>query len=931
MNRVVDAIAAGRCSLALSSSILKDSEVMLALSARAALSPMALSGPTVHPILPLSDSGLARAVQQPSGVLAIVEPGPEDEAGLQSLAHLVAKGTQKPTVLVVSRDFNALKYMGLFPGLAVAQIKSKGRKFVLDLPEVKDAPALAPVAAPTHGGTAAKAAAGGDIPAPRFHFAGREEDVPALIELIKQPGAIVLFGAKGVGRTWLAERALELAAFSRVPDVILGDRVGYDTLMGRLISVTQKAGVNTLADAVRAHRKPLEQIQAAIDALKAAESLQGTALVIQNLHVVTGRAGDFFRKSRLELLVRALLTNPVPLKIVFISRVQPRFFRHEHNVAVLRFEVTGLKGRFLHEIFEVYKAPEFPRDRFGGISEAILGHPLAARTYAIEVRERENGLTLTEDPRFMKMETLEDGRAIGKALDRRLNRLTPEARAALVRLAHLRSPATGQILAELGLGRRDRLVLLSLGLLDMVGSEADRRYRVHPLVLGQLKGKELADPAIMAELGDMYARLAREAEETQRIAWAQEANRNRVGARIFNNFITLRFPDGDAYLDSAVPMMRAKDRPRFDLAERRIREVLSVDPTNSDAWLYLTELMRRANAPDAEVQAVFDEALEKAPVPEVYHELVNWHLSRRSGGMGIVVLEAAVAAMPDESRLRTRLAAMLFKENRSEEAMGHLRVAMELDPMLPDAYGLMGQAKRMEGAGAFAEAEELLREAVRLAPNDPVQGSRLVALLLDKARLQPEARAELRQEARDLLDLLISGEEPSADAFVQLAQLLREDGIDVERRGWLLDQAHKLRPNAMDRFFRYNLERAWLSLARGELDRAEAGMRQLLRREGGSYLVRVGLSEVLEAKGQLIPAFAELQAAISQLPEASLERASLELSLERLQTAIAAAMANPPAEAPMAMLVSEVVEELPALDEIPEELPVAEEDASPAF
>ncbi|MBN2800201.1 MAG: tetratricopeptide repeat protein [Deltaproteobacteria bacterium] len=878
-------------------------------------------------------------MSQPSGVLVIIDPGPQDDTGLAELARLVQAGSHKPTVLVVSRTYNAFQYMGLFPGLAVAQIKSKGRKFILDLPAVEaaDLPEIPQAPQGTKAASAASAAkGGGEIPAPRFQFAGREEELPALVEMLQGAGPVVVSGPRGVGRTWLVEHAIESAGLKRLPEVMLGQGVGYDALMGRLITLTQGAGVSSLTKAVQDRLPPLAQIEAAVTALREAEGLRGQVMVIHNLHLVTGRAGDFFRKSKLELLVRTLLTQDLPLKLVFISRVQPRFFRHDHNTTLQRMELKGLKGRFLHEIFDAYKAPEFPRDRFGPIAENIHGHPFAARAFAIEVRERENGLGLTEDPKFLKAQDLEDARPLLRVLEKRIAKLAPEARATLARLAHLRMPSTGQTLADMGLGRRDRLQLLAMGVLDMVGTETDRRYRVHPLVRAQLPMRETSDFDIMNEVGELYARMGRDADENQRIAWVQEANRNLIGSRRFNNLIALRFPDGDALIESCYGLIRAKE-PRFDLADRRLRDVLKVDPTNSDAYLLKAEMFRRAERSDDEIQAIFDQALEHAAVPEVYHELVNWHLSRRSAGMGIVVLEKAIEAMPDESRLRTRLAAMLFKADRAEDAIAHLRVAMDLDPMLPDAYGLLGQARRMEGADGLVEAEELLREAVRLAPGDPVQTSRLVALLLDKARLYPDQREGARTEARELLDLVIQGDQSSADSFVLLAQLLREDGVDVERRGWLLDKAHKLRPKGMDRFFRYNLERAYLAMARGELDRAEKGMRQLVKREGSHYLVRIGLAEVLEAQGFLIPAFAELKAAYEQLPEASLERPAIQGSLDRLSAAIQVQASLPPAApvaeeaevAPVA-LAEEAEDALPAPAEAlappaPSDGPAAEE------
>ena len=51
MNRVIAAIESGQCVLAVSGSMLKDPEVMLALTERAGLPAMALSGPAVAPVL----------------------------------------------------------------------------------------------------------------------------------------------------------------------------------------------------------------------------------------------------------------------------------------------------------------------------------------------------------------------------------------------------------------------------------------------------------------------------------------------------------------------------------------------------------------------------------------------------------------------------------------------------------------------------------------------------------------------------------------------------------------------------------------------------------------------------------------------------------------------------------------------------------------
>ena len=92
--------------------------------------------------------------------------------------------------------------------------------------------------------------------------------------------------------------------------------------------------------------------------------------------------------------------------------------------------------------------------------------------------------------------------------------------------------------------------------------------------------------------------------------------------------------------------------------------------------------------------------------------------------------------------------------------------------MLPDAYGLLGQARRDEGLDKIGEAEELLREAVRLAPEDTVQTSRLASLLMVRARIEPDSATALREEAKEMLTEALK----NADGY----------GIDRQLFDWAL-------------------------------------------------------------------------------------------------------------------------------------------------
>ena len=888
MNRVVAAIETGRCAFAVSGSLLNDADVVLALRERAhGVSAITLSGPQMGPITAPSDAALARTTNQPGGVVVIVNPQATDNAGLQLLANSLAKGAHKPTVLVAAQTFNPFQFGTLFKGLAVGHIKARGKELFKGLPVP---PAIA---APVVEGEkpARKPSDGPD--APRFTFVGRDDELAQIREMLATGGPIVVSGPAGIGKTQLVEHALAGQSLQRLPDLVLGWGTAADALFGRLAEICKAGGSPQLFDALAAGGvAPLQLVQIAIAALQAATETDGKVMVIHDLHHAMGRDDGFFRRSRLELLLMALLTNTYPLRIVFLSRSQPVFHRERAGTTLRRLALTGVKGRFLFDIFEAYKAPEFPREKFGPLSDKIHGHPMVARAYAIEVRDRENGIGLLDDPKFLRMEDAHDVASYRKLLERKVEKLNEDERKALALVAHFRLPVTGGMMAELGIGRKARLQLLADGLLETVGTENDKRFVVHSLVRSTLSLRETSDFDVLARVAELYNAQARAGTDpVVRMALAQECNRNAITGRASRLCLKLPVPDDDAVLESVTGMIRSKS-PHFELAHQRLAEVLKANPTNADAHLLLLELYERADADKERVQAAIDEAIATAPVPEVFQQVVSFLMFKKAKGKATAVLEQGIALLPDESRLRTRLAALLMRQGRRKEAIEHLKEAMTLDPMLPDAYGLLGTARRDEGVEALDDAENLLREAVRLAPEDATQISRLVDLLIARARLPGDRQAAMREEAKMLLDRVLRGDRRTADAHLLLAQLIREEGGDLERAAWLVKKAKKLTERHSERNHRIALEFALLALHRGELDDAERELRDIATKDPSNDRVFAGLARLLEARQLYIPAHAELLRARERTPQASIERAWYDAELSRLQAIIEAQVAG---------------------------------------
>ncbi|MCB9671843.1 MAG: hypothetical protein H6736_18550 [Alphaproteobacteria bacterium] len=926
MDAVVSAIEAGRCSVAVSGALLRDPEVQLALKDRAAFLPMALSGPASGAVTAVTDKGLARSIAQPNGVLVLVEPERGDTGGLDDIAKIVSRAQHKPRVFVVARSFNPFQF-GQLSGLKIEHIKGKGKSFLRDLPTP---PAdLEPVEVATVPKVKTKKEKAGDR-APRFTFVGRDEELESLKGLLATPGPIVLSGAHGIGKRTLFEHAAAASGLERLPDFTLGRELGFDALAARLALVCRAHGAPQLHDALKDRaRKPADIVAAAIEAMGAVD--HDAVMFVEGLHTALGRQNDFFRKSRLELLLVALLTNPSRVRMVFSSIDQPVLYREGQAQHLRRMPLAGIKGRFLHEIFDAYKAPEFPRERFGPISEKIGGHPLAARVYAIDVRDRDNGVELTEDPKYLSME---DGslEKVKRRLARKVEKLPAPLRAALAAVAHVPHTVDAQEISALGLNREARLELLAQGLLDMTGTEEDRRYRVHPLVRGQLTWRETSDFDVHRGLADALWAELKDAEGMKKLVLQQEFNLHCTASRQQRRRVKTDLPDEDVLVDSCIGMIRSK-KPNFQLARQRLAEIVNAHPGNADAHLLRLELSeteeRGAPAPEggrkggrrkdrkegeeapAAVEARpaksdFDElaklAIEQAPVPEVFHRVAGHWLHRRSRQKAIATLQAAITALPDEARLYCRLGAILLRDGRRNEAVASLQKAMELQPMLPDAYGLLGMTRRDEGPEALAEAESLLREAVRLAPEDPVQTARLADLLIDRAATATDAgvRSDAFAEAKELLETSLRHDRKAPEAQLLLAQLHRRTAGDLERADWLLKQARKNTERGAERHHRISLERARIDLARGDVDGAEAMARDQAARHPSSHAAYATLAAVLEARQQFIPAHAEYLRAKERAPKGSLWEAAYDTEIARIQALIEAQAAGLIAPAPVA-------------------------------
>lgn len=900
MNRVESAINNGRCIIAIGARALATAEVQAEMRRRP-LPFIALGGEPVNPAVALSAAAVAPATSEPGGMVVLIEPeAGADGKALSELARLLGTGQHKPRLTVAARSFNPFALPMAMRLLKFDHEKQRALDFVAGLP-VPSLQAVATASQAAAAVVAEKQAQKKTGPrAPRPTLVGREDELAALRELLAAPGTPILVqGAPGSGRRWLIESALEGTEHKRIPDLALSRGVGVDSFAAVLAMAAREAGDPALHELLvgKAHPTPAELAEALLAAARS-PSLAGHVWVIDGVDsLLDRRDSSFYRSGRLELALRQLLLTETTVQFVFPASMNPVYYREGQAVLRRTVAVAGLKGRELHELFAAWHAPEFPRDRFGHIQERVHGHPLSARTFAVCVsaQEEPDVDALLERKRFLAAESIDD---LGP-LSRQLKKLVEGLEPALLEALHAAAMPQVRLDAEgfqgLGINRKVRLQLLSLGVLDQTPGD-DRRYSVHPLVRTLLDRRKVEDFGRMEEFGNWCLQradsLKRSGSRVEAVALAIEGNRLLTEARRIRSRMPLPYPILDADLENIRSLMRRR-QPRLDIARTRVNELKKRARTNTELLLCHAELLGLEKAKAEDIEQAYVKIAEQAPTAEVFHTEASWHLSRNARGRAVAALERGVAAFPEDARLQRRLAGLYLSQKRREDAVATLQKAQELEPMMPDTYGMMGEISTELGPEHWEQAETYLAEALRLAPSHPVHLTRKAGLLRLQAMADADRREALLEEAEAVLRQAILEEKNNRRAQTMLATVLIDKDGDLDQARWLLKQVmrkgrggrRREHPDAL-------VQRARLLVRDEAWDDAEALITRAIKGEPSFHAAFAVRGELHHRKGDLIPAFEAYKSARERSPREAPERALYEAALLALTTEIEAAAAR---------------------------------------
>ena len=881
MNRIEAAIREGRCVLAIGKQALSNPDVLAELRHRS-VPVVSLGGDPVSPVSALSEENLAAALNQKGGVLVLIEPdGASDGRALNTLGEFIKTAANKPKLFVAARAYNPFMMPMSMRLLKVEGLKYRAKDFVAALPMGGQA------IADTEAQPKRQKKKKNELPfkAPRALFVGREEEVATLHSWLGEAGGpIVIAGPSGIGKRWLVEHALTNQEITRWPDLTFGPGVGVDTLVGRIADAAKAAGADALHQAVtRKNDRPGPAELATLVAETLEDSaLSGNVFVIHGLdHLSDRRRGHFKADGRLEMVMSAILRSTPALRVILTATRPPQLYNEGAMAGLRMLELSGLKGKVLHEMFAAHHLEDVPREKFGPIHDRTMGHPMAARFLAISAVEDGDLDELLDQGRYLKVNDLERSEAVTRHIKRRIAKLKDADRRALAAASLFRDPATTDDLRVFDIDRRTRLFLVSQGLLDQTPVDGDRRYYVHSRVSRHLEYREVFDFDNMQALGRQMHNYAREAakaegQSTQALAYQVEGNRLLIESRRERHIKPPIYSDLDAMIENIRGMIRRKN-PRLDIARQRINPILKQAPSHPELLLAQAELCAAEKADFSTVIGAYNALHSSAPTPEGYFSEADLHTRMRARGKAARALEHGLKAFPECARLYRRMATVFLDQNKIDEGVVMLKSAMTLEPLMPDTYGLLSDAYMAQGRPGWENALSALNEALALDPTNSRHLVRKASLLGDQGMASEDQGAALLEQADEAIKAALDLDKGSSAAQTLAACIIRDRGGDADQAEWFLEQSKKRNPTSFAL-----VQKARVLIRKGTLDDVERLITKALKLEPSNHEAFAAQSEMWEGQGQIFHAFEAIKGAKERSHKDSAARVHYEKHMTRL-------------------------------------------------
>jgi tetratricopeptide (TPR) repeat protein len=286
--------------------------------------------------------------------------------------------------------------------------------------------------------------------------------------------------------------------------------------------------------------------------------------------------------------------------------------------------------------------------------------------------------------------------------------------------------------------------------------------------------------------------------------------------------------------DSALWLARLyRLQDKSDDAEHTLRDILAREPENEGAIEQLTQLLLDGQR-GGEAISMLNDILARGPSPQLYDLLGDAETQQGDAGKAEDAYRHAVDLDPDDTNHRSGLAQALLSENKYSEALEQYQHLAEMDSSDPDNY--LRMAEIYKELHQLDKAEQNVLEAEKRAPGN------LEVVYVKSAVYEAEARFDdAIRTLSDQLGTLYREDQnytAAANTYQELAQLGSEEDhradlllIDTYRAARDMPHALDTAKKALDHYpgdREVLTEQALLIGENGQIDDSAAALRKLL-------------------------------------------------------------------------------------------------------
>jgi len=265
------------------------------------------------------------------------------------------------------------------------------------------------------------------------------------------------------------------------------------------------------------------------------------------------------------------------------------------------------------------------------------------------------------------------------------------------------------------------------------------------VLLGATLGKEGKSKAAVAELERaLRSPLSESAERTARVALHQAFFASRDYARALQTLqpLATKYPKD-------VDILYSLGQTYLRLATQTFEQIATVGPESYRVHQILGDALGQQGRYHEAIQEYRLALAQKPDLPEVHYQIGllyrMYENSPESDNEAVREFESELKVNPYDGWSEYRLGRIYIKQDRTEEAISHLRRAVQSDETIVPARLVLARA--LEGRGDLDEAKNQLETAAKIEPGNGTVHYRLAKLLKKTGDLKASEQEMKRFEA----------------------------------------------------------------------------------------------------------------------------------------------------------------------------------------